>query len=87
MKQKRVTTRFLRALGAFLVKHPEDEKRIEKIMNQIVVGKYAGLHIHPLHGPLKGLSAARISQQYRLVFVQEPQAIIFIGIGSHDEVY
>lgn len=87
MRQKRVTARFLRVLGAFLSKHPEDEEIIEEIMNRIVAGERAGLHIHPLHGPLKGLNAARISQRYRLVFALEPDAIIFIDIGSHDEVY
>ncbi len=87
MREKRVTAKFLRSLGHFLEKHPELEDRIGEITNKIIDGERAGLYIHTLHGPLKGLSAARISQQYRLVFALEPGAIIFIDIGSHDEVY
>lgn len=87
MRQKRVTPKFLRALGAFLTKHPEDEETVNKVMNKVVAGDRAGLHTHSLHGPLKGLYAARISHQYRLVFALEPDAVIFIDIGSHDEVY
>ena len=44
-------------------------------------------HTHTLHGSLKGFYSARISQSYRLVFALEPDAVIFIDIGSHDEVY
>jgi mRNA-degrading endonuclease YafQ of YafQ-DinJ toxin-antitoxin module len=42
---------------------------------------------HTLHGAMKGSHAARISQAYRLVFALEPDTIVFIDIGSHDEVY
>ncbi len=87
MRQKRATARFLRVLGAFLAKHPEEEEVVNEVMNMVVAGERGGLRIHALHGPMKGAYAARISQGYRLVFVLEPDAVIFIDIGSHDEVY
>ena len=56
-------------------------------MDGIAAGERAGLGIQMLHGKLAGFHSARISQEYRLVFAFEPDAVTFIDIGSHDEVY
>ncbi len=57
-------------------------------MQRIVLGtSVSDMHIHALHGPLKEFHAARISQQYRLVFALDTDAVTFIDIGSHGEVY
>jgi hypothetical protein len=31
--------------------------------------------------------AARLSRDYRIVFVLEPGRVIFLDIGTHDDVY
>jgi len=87
MRRKFVTAGFLRALATFLDRHPELGDKAEEVANQIVSGGRAGLRIHPLHGPLKGLYAARISQSYRLIFALEPDKVTFVDIGGHDDVY
>lgn len=87
MRRKFLTPGFLRALASFLDKHPELADKAEEVTNRIVAGERAGLRTHPLHGPLKGLYAARISQSYRIVFALEPDRVTFIDIGSHNDVY
>lgn len=87
MRRKFLTAGFLRALAIFLDKHPELAGKAEEVANQIVSGERAGLRIHPLHGPLKGLYAARILQSYRIVFALASDAVTFIDIGTHDDVY
>lgn len=87
MRRKFATQKFLRSYGSFLEKHPELEAKTEKVMAQIVAGQTAGLRAHSLHGPPKGFHAARISDDYRLIFALESDAVTFIDIGSHDEVY
>ena len=62
------------------------EEKVEQAMERVASGSRLA-HTHTLHGSLKGFYSARISQSYRLVFALEPDAVIFIDIGSHDEVY
>jgi len=48
------------------------------------------LKSHALHGELKGLYAARISFQYRLVFSfldNSYTQVVLVDIGTHEEVY
>ncbi len=87
MRRKFLTPGFLRALATFVDRHPELAAKAEEVANQIVSGGRIGLRIHPLRGPLKGLYAARISQSYRIIFALEPDRVIFIDIGTHDDVY
>jgi len=87
MKCRLAGASFLKTYGAFLRKHPDLEQKVEEIIERIASGKRTGLGMHPLHGSLKGLYSARVSQSYRPIFVLEPDAVIFIDIGSHDEVY
>lgn len=86
MRRKIITPSFLRRLGIFLTRHHELEPKIDDLMNQIVAGQM-NFRVHALHGPLKGLYSARISKSYRIIFAVELDAIIFVNIGSHDEVY
>ena len=78
---------FLKVYGAFLRRHPELEQRVEEVMEKVAVGERAGLGIHSLRGKLAGFRSARISQSYRLVFALEPDAVVYIDIGSHEDVY
>lgn len=45
------------------------------------------LRVHGLKGVLKGCRAARISYEYRIVFVLKRKAVCFVDIGMHDDVY
>lgn len=87
MRRRFASANFLKTYGAFLRRHPDLEQKVEDVMDRIVAGERAGLGIHALHGKLADFHAARISQEYRLVFALEPNAVIFIDIGSHDDVY
>ncbi len=87
MRSKIITGNFSRRLGRFLAQHPEFEEKVTTVMVNIVEGTNASQRSHALHGKLAGLYAVRISQSYRIVFALEPDAIVFIDIGSHDEVY
>lgn len=86
MREIITTTRFERRLVRFARQHPDFKIAIRSLMLHIAGGGSTS-NIHPLHGQMKGAYAARISQSYRLVFVLEPEAVVFIDIGSHDEVY
>jgi len=86
MRRRIATANFLREYAVFLRKHPELEEKIEQVMERLATGSRA-TQVHTLHGKLAGYYAARISHSYRLIFALEPDAVIFIDIGSHDEVY
>ena len=86
MRRKVLTPSFLKSLALFVRRHPDLEDKSREVMGHVVTGD-SRARIHPLHGPLKELYAIRISHQYRIVFVLEPDAVVFIDIGSHDEVY
>lgn len=86
MRRRLPTESFLRVYSAFLRKHPELEQKAEMVMDGLATESRA-VRVHTLHGRFKGLYAARVSQSYRLVFALEPGAVVFIDIGSHDEVY
>ena len=45
------------------------------------------LRTHGLKGAFAGCSAARLSREYRIVCVLEADRVIFIDIGTHDDVY
>ena len=84
MREVVTTPRFDKRLVSFAKRHPEFKELVRKLMSDIALGESK---THVLHGVMRGSRAARISQQYRLVFVLESDAVIFIDIGSHDEVY
>lgn len=86
MREIVTTARFERRLVRFSRQHPKLKNFIAEVMRTIARGD-SKIHIHALHSPMKGTYASRISQQYRIVFTLEPDAVIFLDIGSHDEVY
>ncbi len=86
MREIVTTSRFERRLVRFVRQHPDFKIVIRATMHRIASGNPT-TRIHTLHGQMKGAYAARISKQYRLVFALESDAVIFIDIGSHDEVY
>ena len=86
MREVVTTPRFERRLVRFVQQHPNFKSTVRTIMHSIA-SENPATRIHALHGQMRGIYAARISQEYRLVFTLEPNAVIFIDIGSHDEVY
>lgn len=80
------TARFERRLVRFSKQHPKLKGLIAEMMRTIARGD-SKVRVHALHGPMKGTYASRILQQYRIVFAFESEAVVFIDIGSHDEVY
>lgn len=86
MRQRLPTEYFLRIYATFLRKHPGFERKVENIIDRLARNDQT-LRVHTLHGPLHGYYAVRITQSYRIVFALEADAIIFIDIGSHDDVY
>lgn len=86
MRRRVVTEGFLRAYRSFLRKYSNLEPKVEDIIDRIANGDRS-LRAHKLHGKLAKLYAASVTQSYRIVFALESDAVIFIDIGSHDEVY
>ncbi len=87
MRAVLVTPRFERKLVDFINCHPELDILVESVMDAIASDKTDTIRKHPLKGILKGCHAARISYEYRIVFVLEKGQVCFIDIGTHDEVY
>jgi mRNA-degrading endonuclease YafQ of YafQ-DinJ toxin-antitoxin module len=88
MRRILTTSRFDRRLELFLRRHPELVAETRRIMNVLTADKYpTGLKLHKLGGILKGCLGASISYEYRIIFILDADAICFIDIGTHDEVY
>ncbi len=82
------TSQFERALKSFLKKHPDLR---DIILNKLTLPlnnpKDPKLKTHELKGNLKGLLAASVNYEYRVIFYVEEDLIYLLNIGSHDEVY
>ncbi|EKD56618.1 MAG: hypothetical protein ACD_58C00132G0005 [uncultured bacterium] len=45
------------------------------------------LNNHALPGKLFGLKSINVSGDYRAIFEEKPEVIIFIAIGTHSQLY
>lgn len=45
------------------------------------------LNNHPLTGKLKGLRSINVSGDYRAIFEEKSEDIIFMAIGNHSQLY
>jgi len=45
------------------------------------------LNNHPLSGKLNGLRSINVSGDYRAIFEERSENIIFIAIGTHSQLY
>lgn len=82
------TSQFERSLKFFLKKHPDLRDIIlDKLTLLLKNPKDPKLKTHELKGNLKGILAASITYDYRVVFYLEDDLIYLLNIGSHDEVY
>lgn len=82
------TSQFERSLKPFLKKHPDlRDTVLDKLTLLLKNPKDPKLKTHELKGNLKGILAASITYEYRVVFYIENDLIYLLNIGSHDEVY
>jgi mRNA-degrading endonuclease YafQ of YafQ-DinJ toxin-antitoxin module len=88
MRRVFFTARFEKKLKVFQSRHPELSSAIEASVVAIAKNPRAvQLHTHSLNGVLSEYFAARVSRDYRIVFALEPGRVIFLDIGTHDDVY
>jgi addiction module RelE/StbE family toxin len=88
MRRVFATSRFQKRLATFLSRHPDLSDAVNEVMLLIQQNPAApSLRTHGLKGAFAPCSASRLSHEYRIVFILEPDRIIFIDIGTHDDVY
>jgi addiction module RelE/StbE family toxin len=88
MRRVFFASRFEKKLKTFNSKHPEFSTELEAVIIAIAIDAHApSLKVHRLHGQLRNCFAARITHQYRIVFVLDFDRVTFIDIGTHDDVY
>ncbi|MCY7331679.1 MAG: type II toxin-antitoxin system mRNA interferase toxin, RelE/StbE family [Pseudanabaena sp. CAN_BIN31] len=88
MKKIVVSPKFSRAFRRYIKRNPELKPRVENVIRQIELDVSApNLGTHPLRGKLEGLQACSCGYDCRIVFSIEPDEIVLIDIGTHDEVY
>lgn len=86
-----ITTRhFMRSAKKFIRKHPDLRDRLVNVIDDLKDDPFQPhLELHALGGKLEGVFTASISYSYRLTLSLKitKKEIIFLDIGSHDEVY
>lgn len=88
MRKIIISPKFGRALRRYVRRHPEFKKRIELVIQQVELDVFAtSLGTHPLKGKLEGLQSCSCGYDCRIVLSIEPDAIVLLDIGTHDEVY
>jgi mRNA interferase YafQ len=88
MREIFTTGRFDKRLTAFIHRRPELKTETQSVMELIAKDPYASsLRTHRLKGALAECFASRLSREYRVVFVFDAVRVLFIDIGTHDDVY
>ena len=88
MREIFTTGRFDKRLTAFIHRHPELNAETRVAMD--LIGKdprASSLRTHQLKGPLAECFASRLSREYRIVFIFNAVRVVFLDIGTHDDVY
>lgn len=80
---------FKRALKQFLKKQPQKHQLISNSIDLFITDPYhPSLETHNLKGKLSGYLAFSIEYDLRIIFFfASAEEVVFINIGSHDEVY
>lgn len=80
---------FQRSLKFILKKNPQKRKIFESKLNLFLDDPYhPNLGTHKLKGKLNGYLSFSIEYDLRVIFYfQTESEIVFVNIGSHDEVY
>ena len=88
MREIFTTGRFDKRLTAFIHRHPELGVETQSVMEPVAKEPRASsLRTHRLKGALAGCFASRLSREYRIVFIFDAVRVVFLDIGTDDEVY
>jgi mRNA-degrading endonuclease YafQ of YafQ-DinJ toxin-antitoxin module len=88
MREIFTTGRFDKRLTAFIHRHPELNAETRVAMELIARDPRASsLRTHRLKGALAECFASRLSREYRIVFIFDAVRVVFLDIGTHDDVY
>jgi mRNA-degrading endonuclease YafQ of YafQ-DinJ toxin-antitoxin module len=88
MREIFTTGRFDKRLTAFIHRHLEFNAETRVAMDLIAKDPRASsLRTHRLKGPLAECFASRLSREYRIVYVFDAVHVVFLDIGTHDDVY
>lgn len=80
---------FKRALKQFLKKHPQKELLLLNTIDLFIADPYhPSLETHKLKDKLSGYLSFSIEYDLRIIFFfASTSEVVFVNIGSHDEVY
>ena len=83
---------FVRDVRSWLKRRPKDKAAIEAALEQLLADANApSLRTHKLHGPMAGYWACSAGYDLRVVFEfvehEGNEAILLLGLGTHDELY
>jgi mRNA-degrading endonuclease YafQ of YafQ-DinJ toxin-antitoxin module len=84
------TDSYKKRAQVFFKRHPECIKQYGKCLELLAINpRHPSLRLHKLKGRLQALHSVSLNIAYRILieFVMEKGRIIFISIGSRDEVY
>jgi addiction module RelE/StbE family toxin len=80
---------FKKTLKQYLRKHPQKQQLITNTIELFISDPYhASLETHKLKGKLNGYLSFSVEYDLRIIFFfSSPSEVVFINIGTHDEVY
>lgn len=84
------TRYFERRVARFVRRYPHLRGRLAELLRQLAADpSQAHLRLQPLRGELAGLHAASVTHEHRVLLTLRLSEgeILFIDIGTHDEVY
>ncbi len=84
------TESYLKRAKKFATQHPELRGLYQKTLQLLEQNPFhPSLRLHALSGRLNGLYSISINLRYRLTIelLIDDECIIFINVGSHDEIY
>jgi len=84
------TESYLQRARKFFRRHPELRRQYQKTLELLELNPHhPSLRLHKLEGRFSGLSSVSINMSYRIIveMIIREHEIIFINVGSHDQVY
>jgi addiction module RelE/StbE family toxin len=80
---------FKKALKQYLRKHPQKQLLITNTIDLFISNPYhPSLETHKLKGQLTGYLSFSVEYDLRIIFFfANSEEVVFINIGTHDEVY
>jgi mRNA-degrading endonuclease YafQ of YafQ-DinJ toxin-antitoxin module len=81
---------YLQRARKFFRRHPELRRQYQKTLELLELNPHhPSLRLHKLEGRFQGLSSVSINMSYRIVIemIVREHEIIFVNVGTHDQVY